>query len=119
MSKPTGDNEVDSILQKCREARETDKVLAHKHPDNGKVCALLREIEAHLTDNPPMTEERIMKEYEAGKKVGEEQERGRIAKMIEEIACQFFLAEDHDRSNTNGELASRYRDLARRIKTGK
>jgi hypothetical protein len=103
----TGDKRIDELLERVREC-----MMRSKTGLNGNEW---QEIINYLKENL-MTEERIQKEYESGLSTGKECERNRIAKMVEGIACQLFLAEDYDRSHTNSELASRYRDLAKRIK---
>lgn len=100
----TGDADVDRILGLIR----TVYVI------NGATGKEWNIVAKYVADNL-MTDERITKEYDAGKAVGAEQERNRIVKMVEKIACDFFLARGMGNREYAGELASRYRDLAVRI----
>lgn len=60
-----------------------------------------------LSDNL-ITDDRIMKEYDAGRAVGLDTARRQIVAMIRDDAAKYFLKNDD-------EQADRYRDLAAKI----
>ena len=86
------------------------EALRRNTPPASEVARFLKELEKFLEDNPLMTEERIMAEYESGVKTGVARERARIIKYIEVMAAGYFV-------ERRDEKAKEARDLAALIKT--
>ncbi len=79
----TGDTQVDKILNRI----------------HGLIPATDWEILFNYINNETLTEDRIMKEYESGRKAGIDNENARIKKLLLKDAADYFIAGDNEKAN--------------------